>query len=47
MPLPESDGDTPPAEQYLVCVAERDLDLLLPVLPNLAKGLRRPEPVPV
>jgi uncharacterized membrane protein YbhN (UPF0104 family) len=47
LPLPESDGDTPPAEQYLVCVAERDLDLLLPVLPNLAKGLRRPEPVPV
>ena len=38
LPLPESDGDTLPAEQYLVCVAERDLDLLLPVLPTLAGG---------
>jgi phosphatidylglycerol lysyltransferase len=47
LPLPESEGDTPLAEQYLVCVAERDLNLLLPVLPSLAKGLRRPEPVPV
>jgi hypothetical protein len=47
LPLPESPGDTPPAKQYLVCVAERDLDLLLPVLPALAKGLRRPEPVAV
>ena len=47
LPLPESQGDTPLAEQYLVCVAERDLDLLLPVLPTLAKGLRRAEPVAV
>jgi Phosphatidylglycerol lysyltransferase, C-terminal len=47
LPLPESQGDTPLAEQYLVCVAERDLDLLLPVLPSLAKGLRRAEPVAV
>jgi glycosyltransferase 2 family protein len=47
LPLPESEGDTPRAEQYLVCVAERDLDLLLPVLPTLAKGLRRAEPVAV
>ena len=39
LPLPESDGDTPVAEQYLVCKAERDLNLLLPVLPNLAQGL--------
>jgi uncharacterized membrane protein YbhN (UPF0104 family) len=47
LPLPESQGDTPLADQYLVCVAERDLDLLLPVLPTLAKGLRRVEPVAV
>ena len=47
LPLPESEGDTPLAEQYLVCVAERDLNLLLPVLPMLATGLRRPEPIPV
>jgi glycosyltransferase 2 family protein len=47
LPLPESQGDTPLAEQYLVCVAERDLDLLLPVLPTLAKGVRRAEPVAV
>ncbi|WP_428538400.1 phosphatidylglycerol lysyltransferase domain-containing protein [Rhodopila sp.] len=40
LPLPESDGDTPVAEQYLVCKAERDLNLLLPVLPKLAQGLR-------
>ena len=39
LPLPESEGDSPPAEQYLVCRAERDLNLLLPVLPNLARGL--------
>lgn len=46
LPLPESDGDTPLAEQYLVCVAERDLNLLLPVLPMLAEGLRSAEPAP-
>ncbi len=40
LPLPESEGDTPRAEQYLVCVAERDLNLLLPVLPKLARGQR-------
>ena len=39
LPMPESDGDTPVAEQYLVCKAERDLNLLLPVLPGLARGL--------
>jgi glycosyltransferase 2 family protein len=39
LPLPESDGDSPVAEQYLVCVAERDLDRLLPVLPRLAQGM--------
>ncbi|HBK05091.1 MAG TPA: lysylphosphatidylglycerol synthetase family protein [Acetobacteraceae bacterium] len=47
LPLPESDGDTPAAEQYLVCVAERDLNLLLPVLPSLAQGRRPVEPAAV
>lgn len=40
LPLPESAGDTPEAKQYLVCKAERDLNLLLPVLPNLTRGRR-------
>ncbi len=44
LPLPESEGDTPASDQYLVCVAERDLNLLLPVLPMLAKGRRVAEP---
>ncbi len=47
LPLPESEGDTPPAEQYLVCKAERDLHLLLPVLPALAEGIRTGVPVAV
>jgi hypothetical protein len=47
LPMPESEGDTPPAEQYLVCKAERDLNLLLPVLPSLAKALRPGLAVPV
>ncbi|PPQ31785.1 phosphatidylglycerol lysyltransferase domain-containing protein [Rhodopila globiformis] len=38
LPLPESAGDTPCVGQYLVCVAERDLNLLLPVLPKLARA---------
>ena len=46
LPLPEFQGDTPATEQYLVCKAERDLHLLLPVLPELAKGLKRGVPVP-
>ncbi len=37
LPLPEQEGDAPPVEQYLCCVAERDLTLLLPLLPALAK----------
>jgi uncharacterized membrane protein YbhN (UPF0104 family) len=41
LPLPESPDETPPAEHYLVCVAERDLRTLLPLLPTLA----RTEPV--
>jgi uncharacterized membrane protein YbhN (UPF0104 family) len=45
LPLPESDGDTPVAGQYLVCKAERDLNLLLPILPSLAEGLRTGTPV--
>ncbi|HYZ24450.1 MAG TPA: phosphatidylglycerol lysyltransferase domain-containing protein, partial [Rhodopila sp.] len=40
LPLPESEGDTPAAQHYLVCKAERDLNLLLPVLPGLARGRR-------
>jgi uncharacterized membrane protein YbhN (UPF0104 family) len=47
LPLPESEGDTPVTDQYLVCKAERDLNLLLPVLPVLAKGLRSGVPVVV
>ena len=38
LPLPEAAGEaeTPAAERYLVCVAERDLSALLPLLPGLA-----------
>ncbi len=36
LPLPESGDETPPSKQYLVCVAERDLAVLLPMLPHLA-----------
>jgi uncharacterized membrane protein YbhN (UPF0104 family) len=36
LPLPESPDDTRDARQYLVCVAERDLTTLLPLLPQLA-----------
>ena len=46
LPLPESDGDAPPAEQYLVCKAERDLNMLLPILPSLAREPRAGIPVP-
>ena len=35
LPLPERDGDAPPASQYLCCVAERDMALLVPMLPGL------------
>jgi uncharacterized membrane protein YbhN (UPF0104 family) len=45
LPLPESDGDAPVAGQYLVCKAERDLNLLLPILPSLAAGVRVGAPV--
>jgi uncharacterized membrane protein YbhN (UPF0104 family) len=36
LPLPEAGSEAPEAEQYLVCVAERDLSALLPLLPGLA-----------
>jgi phosphatidylglycerol lysyltransferase len=36
LPLPETANETPTVDQYLVCVAERDLNLLLPLLPELA-----------
>jgi lysylphosphatidylglycerol synthetase-like protein (DUF2156 family) len=36
LPLPEARDETPPASQYLICVAERDLKTLLPLLPQLA-----------
>jgi uncharacterized membrane protein YbhN (UPF0104 family) len=38
LPLPESPDETPEARQYLVCVAERDLTTLLPLLPQLANN---------
>src|SRR5208283_1836607 len=36
LPLPEAETETPVSAQYLVCVAERDLSALLPLLPALA-----------
>jgi phosphatidylglycerol lysyltransferase len=38
LPLPEAPDETPISCQYLVCVAERDLTTLLPLLPELAEG---------
>ncbi len=38
LPTAEAPGETPPARHYLVCKAERDLKLLLPMLPTLALG---------
>ncbi len=41
LPLPERADDAPVVAQYLCCRAERDLSLLLPLLPGLAEaGLR-------
>jgi phosphatidylglycerol lysyltransferase len=40
LPLPERLGDAPPVAHYLCCVAERDLKLLLPLLPALAEERR-------
>jgi uncharacterized membrane protein YbhN (UPF0104 family) len=36
-PLPEARGDTPRADTYLVCAAERDLNTLLALLPELSQ----------
>jgi uncharacterized membrane protein YbhN (UPF0104 family) len=48
LPMPEATGDeTPPAKHYLVCKAERDLKLLLHVLPHLALGSETSAPVTV
>jgi uncharacterized membrane protein YbhN (UPF0104 family) len=38
LPVPETPEATLAAEQYLVCVAERDLEFLLPRLPDLSQG---------
>jgi lysylphosphatidylglycerol synthetase-like protein (DUF2156 family) len=39
LPLPESSNDeAPEAAHYLVCQAERDLPVLLPMLPDLARS---------
>jgi hypothetical protein len=38
LPLPETESSDPPppSARYLVCVAERDLEILLPQLPTIA-----------
>ena len=38
LPQPEADDEAPEASHYLVCVAERDLRTLLPLLPELASN---------
>lgn len=42
LPLPEAADETPTAAAYLVCQAERDLRMLLPLLPILAAKQRVP-----
>jgi uncharacterized membrane protein YbhN (UPF0104 family) len=37
LPLPEAQDETPASPHYLVCMAERDLGTLLPLLPDLAR----------
>ena len=44
LPLPESPDETPAATHYLVCMAERDLGALLPLLPELASNQTLPMP---
>ena len=44
LPLPESPNETPAALHYLVCMAERDLGTLLPLLPELAVNQDLPVP---
>ncbi|MFL5289671.1 MAG: phosphatidylglycerol lysyltransferase domain-containing protein [Rhodopila sp.] len=44
--MPEGSGEeTISAKHYLACVAERDLNILLPVLPRLAQALKTSVPV--
>ncbi len=45
LPLPENDGSGqgPRPMEFLCCVAERDLSLLLPLLPALAGRISRPD----
>ncbi|MBS0644738.1 MAG: lysylphosphatidylglycerol synthetase family protein [Proteobacteria bacterium] len=46
LPMPESNSDeTVKAQHFLACVAERDLDTLLPVLPRLAQSMGKTVPV--
>jgi uncharacterized membrane protein YbhN (UPF0104 family) len=47
LPLPEAPDVTPQASEYLVCVAERDLKILLPLLPRLAGGANADPAMPV
>lgn len=42
LPMPEAPQDTPFTDHYLVCLAERDLNLLLPLLPALAGNEAHP-----
>jgi uncharacterized membrane protein YbhN (UPF0104 family) len=44
LPMPETPDVAPPSTQYLVCVAERDLTALLPMLPLLAANQDMPTP---
>ena len=44
--MPEGSGDeTISARHYLACVAERDLGILLPVLPRLAQAVKAGVPI--
>ena len=44
LPLPEVPDETPQAEQYLLCVADRDVSRLMPLLPDLAKNVGETRP---
>ncbi len=43
LPMPESAGDGVPASQYLCCIAERDVQALLPLLPSLVAREELPD----
>lgn len=45
LPLPEASDETPVTPHYLMCVAERDLGTLLPLLPALASDQDLPVPL--